>query len=80
LANYVKVTKLRREGLKEHVICVGVFRICCMSVVREMNGRDSGTQIMFTVQWKIEVGWSRVRVKILISPSIMCDVADGMDL
>jgi len=51
---------------------------CILCRLEKVNGRVHGS--LFTAEWMIVVGRSRVRGKVLSSPCVRCDVADGMDL
>jgi len=70
----VKVTKLRGTCSMH-----GSFKkFLCFCRLEKVNGRVHWS--LFTAEWMIVVGRSRVRGKVLTSPCVRCDVADGMDL
>jgi len=55
-ANCVKVTKLGREGLRGHVVCMGIFRN--VMLCRRENSREQKVvhRSLFSAQWKMLVG------------------------
>jgi hypothetical protein len=52
----VKVAKLGREGLRRHIVCMGVFRNVMLCGRENCRKQKVVHRSLFTAQWKILVG------------------------